>query len=319
MGYVQTLWHCTSMAFGWRYWHQPQGLGKLFRPGELHGYFNDLTAKAAWPGETCGQGNPICEVAGVKGYWPSTVLQKGLAHWDLWLESGRGSREHWKGFQAAAQWACDSQDAIGGWRHPVPLHPRAVSEYSCMSQGQGVSILARAYCETSADRYLAAARRAVKAILLPKSSGGTAVPDGDSLIFEEYPADTLNPVLNGWIFAVFGLYDFGLVAADEEASRALSRTVQTLCDWLPRFDCGFWSMYDNGETIASTFYHRLHIAQLDALRLAFPERERTFSLQRDRFSKQLSSGLNLRRALAIRIAQKLGRPDLTPSQSSLPR
>jgi hypothetical protein len=283
----------------------------------LHGYFNDLTAKAAWHGETDIQGNPISVVGGVKCYWPTTVLQKGLAHWDLWLESGRSAEEHLQGFQAAAQWACDSQDTIGGWRHPVALHPLAQSKYSCISQGQGASILARAFRQTGQTRYLDAARGALQAMLLPKSSGGTAVYSGDSLILEEYPARTLNPVLNGWIFAIFGLYDFGLVAADEEASRALSRTTQTLCDWLPRFDCGFWSMYDDGETIASQFYHRLHIAQLDALCLTFRDRNPAFTLQRERFSNQLSSDLNKSRAFAIRIVQKLGRPALTPMQSSL--
>lgn len=40
----------AKVLAGRSYYHQPQRLGKAFRPREVAGYFNDLTAKTRWPG-----------------------------------------------------------------------------------------------------------------------------------------------------------------------------------------------------------------------------------------------------------------------------
>ena len=198
--YYVMLKHWAAMAAGRSYWHREQGIGRAFRPGELYGYFNDVTAKADWPGEVDGNGLPLCNAGGRKVHWPTTVLQKGLAHWDLWLESGCTAEDHWNNFRNVAQWALETQDARGGWAHPARLHPHALSDYSCMSQGQGISILARAWRETGQAKYLEAATRAAHAMLVPVSSGGTSVYLGEHIVLEEFPSPELRPVLNGWIF-----------------------------------------------------------------------------------------------------------------------
>lgn len=40
------------------YYHQPQGVGKAFYPGEIKGYFNDLKGKTSWKGEVDSEGIP---------------------------------------------------------------------------------------------------------------------------------------------------------------------------------------------------------------------------------------------------------------------
>jgi hypothetical protein len=310
MIYYDMLKYWAAMVGGHSYWHQAQGIGRQFRPRELHGYFNDLTAKAAWPGESDRQGIPLSTLEGKKTYWPTTVLQKGLAHWDLWLQGGCNSDEHLQNFREAARWAIESQDSIGGWRHPIPLHPRALSTYSCMSQGQGVSLLVRASRETGNEEYLVAARRAIQAMLMPTVAGGTAVYEGDKLTLEERPAAVCNTVLNGWIFAIFGLYDYQLVKQDPEVSESLMGAVRGLIASLPQFDCGFWSLYDLSGAIASPFYQRLHIAQLDAMSLAFSDDRGHLSPWRDRFSRQLASRLNVFHSVAIKATQRLLRPPI---------
>jgi hypothetical protein len=305
--YGQMLKHWTAMATGRSYWHQEQGVGRQFHPGQLRGYFNDLTAKAEWPGETDASGVPLCKCAGAYVHWPVTVAQKGLAHWDLWLESGRTAQAHWIAFHEIAQWLLRAQDDRGGWVHPVPFHPRALSRFSCMSQGEGVSILVRAFSQTGEEQYLQAARRALEVMLEPVENGGTAVYLTNQVVLEEYPSPDRAPVLNGWIFAIFGLYDYELATSDEEMSQALRITTRTLADWLPRFDCRFWSRYDSAGMIASPFYHRLHIAQLDVLAQVFPEHIE-FSQWRNHFSEQLRSTFKTGYAVSRKIVQKLTHP-----------
>lgn len=78
--------------------------------------------------------------------------------------------------------------------------------------------------------------------------------------------------------------------------------------YLPSYNAGYWSFYDLVGTVASTFYHRLHIAQLHALELAFPEHAETFRSVRQDFSRQLKSILCRARAVGVKIYQKLTQP-----------
>ena len=305
--YCHMLKHWAGMLSGHSYWHQDQAIGRQFRSGELHGYFNDLTAKAVWSGETDTSGVPLCRCSGRTVYWPVTIAQKGLAHWDLWLESGHTAQEHRKAFFDAAGWLAKSQDARGGWTYPVLVDSTSLSSYSCMSQGEGASVLVRAFKETGIEDYVRAAKRALEIMLAPIDSGGTAVQLGDQLILDEYPSSRCTPVMNGWIFAIFGLYDYGLAVPDQTISVALAKTVLTLAEWLPKFDAGYWSRYDTAGAIASPFYHRLHIAQLDALSRAFPEQVE-FAAWRNRFESQLRSTLKASRAVGCKLIQKLMHP-----------
>ncbi len=62
------------------------------------------------------------------------------------------------------------------------------------------------------------------------------------------------------------MFDFWLARADVSAKDLFDRGVTTLSHNLPRFDTGYWSLYEQSGTrlkmLASPFYHRLHIVQL---------------------------------------------------------
>jgi hypothetical protein len=70
----------------------------------------------------------------------------------------------------------------------------------------------------------------------------------------------------------------------------------------------FWSSYDTSGTFASPFYHRLHIAHLEALKLSYPEHAGRFRELRETFQGQLASRPNLLRAEALKGHQKLQDP-----------
>lgn len=76
-------------------------------------------------------------------------------------------------------------------------------------------------------------------------------------------------ILNGFIRATWGVYDYWLATGEEAARQLFGATISTLRRNLEKYDAGFWSLYDLAGTrlkmLASPFYHRLHVAQLGVL------------------------------------------------------
>ena len=59
--------------------------------------------------------------------------------------------------------------------------------------------------------------------------------------------------------------DYVIATNDDYVNEKLSKTLLTLAERVSEMDNGFWSMYRHDKTIASPFYHHLHIAQLQIL------------------------------------------------------
>ena len=141
-----------------------------------------------------------------------------------------------------------------------------------MTQGQGISVLVRAYQIESIDDYLSAAQRAMLLMLSPISEGGTASLISDRLVLEEVPSDPVNTILNGWIYGIIGLYDFQLAQPGDSVVRdALLISIRTLEIYIEKYDSGFWSFYNTQGDLASPYYHQVHITQLQALSKLFPD------------------------------------------------
>lgn len=307
--YASLLYHWVRLLLGRSYFHVPQGVGRVFAPGQLLGYFNDLSGKTRWNGPVDEEGLPLNEgPRGRRIYFPTTLFQKGLGHWDLWLLSGRRYEREYVAFTTVARWAVRNQDDSGGWPVWPLLGVERPSAYSAMTQGEGVSLLLRAYWASHEEVFMVAAARAISLLLRDVREGGTCHVAPEGLVLEEAPEDPLNTVLNGWVFALYGLYDYLLWQADRGVGKALDSTLGALAAYLPRYDAGFWSYYDLSGNLASPFYHRLHIAQLRCLESTFPQQQDDFRKARVAFEWQLSSPVNRMRALAVKVYQKLRRP-----------
>lgn len=305
--YRTLLRHWWDMAAGQSYWHMPQAEGTQFVPGTIAGYFNDLRGKAAWSGPVDPNGIPLVQINGTLQYFPTTSFQKGLGHWDLWLQSNRSDTEQFNAFEQMALWALRTRDERGGWRVPS-WTGSSTCLYSAMSQGEGVSLLCRAYSVTNREEYLFAAQDGAQLMLAPVAGGGTARHEKDGIILEETPLRHPQTILNGWIFALYGLYDLSQVSKEGPWRSALSETLAALNTMLPVFDAGFWSLYDSAGNLASPFYHRLHIAQLRVLQKTFPRHSECFGQSADRFEMQLARRTARIRAIAIKGYQKLRQP-----------
>lgn len=175
-----------------------------------------------------------------------------------------------------------------------------------MTQGECISAFVRAWKLTGDPEFAEGARRSLDLMTRPIESGGTAIYDGGSLFLEEAPSHPRSSILNGWIFALFGMYDFWLAFKDENARELCGRSFTTLKLHLNDYDTGYWSYYDVQGHLSSPFYHELHIHQLNAL--AILDSDAIITSYRDRWMKYQRVWVNQVRALGVKALQKLREP-----------
>jgi len=247
--------------------HVKQGMGKVYSKEALRGYYIDYTGKFIGKGQSHifdDKGVPVNQLAdGSIIYFPTTIAQYGLAAYDVWLITGR--EDAYNAFTRCAQWLFADQDELGGWQLFRKLKLNVGCPYSAMTQGQGASLLYRFGVALGEDKYVQAAESAITLMLSPVENGGTAVACGGRLVLEEVPTKIGSQVLNGWIFAIFGLYDAVIVSRRQEWYVRLNETLNTLEDELVLYDSGYWSFYDRNGHLASPMYHDLHVSLLKVL------------------------------------------------------
>ena len=279
--------------------HVKQNMGSVFVPGELNGYYNNLTEKVTKEPKLL-ESEELPTLKTEKGkiiYFPVSIFQYGLGAYDLYLMTNE--KKYLDKFEQCANWAIKNQQSNGAWSNFFYIYPE--HPYGAMCQGEGASLLSRAYKHYANSVFSVGATKAIDFMLRSTEDGGTAQYKNDELILLEYTH--LSAVMNGWIFALFGLYDLTLVNDDEKYKKALSKTLSTLQKYLPKFDNGYWSLYDLDIKIASPFYHNLHIAQLEALYVATGHE--IFYYYQQRFNMYASNRWNRNRAFFLKALQKV--------------
>jgi len=139
---------------------------------------------------------------------------------------------------------------------------------SAMAQGEGISLLLRAYLLKAKSDYIDIARKAIRTFHYPVSDGGVVDYLEDvHIVFEEYPVQPPVHVLNGHIFALLGLYDYACFFDDQEIMDLVHNGLDTIEKKWQMWDVGFWTLYDLHTTrrLASRMYHELHIRQMRLL------------------------------------------------------
>ena len=293
--------------------HVNQDIGRQFSSDSLKGYYNNLTEKVTRQPELIDtESLPTFSTAdGRQVLFPVAIFQYGLGAYDLYLASGKKDKRYLRKFMECAGWAVDNQEQQGAWNNFFFLHPQ--DPYGAMAQGEGASLLLRAYVETKEQHFLASARQAVDFMLKPLREGGTS--DGDVLLeYTHLPA-----VMNGWIFAWWGLYDYVTVVSDKTLNldsgiwnpngyykERLEKSCKALEEKLPEFSSGYWSMYDLAGHIASPFYHHLHIAQMQAMYQL--TRHDIFAQYAERWQRNEDRRADYARAFIKKTWQKLREP-----------
>lgn len=259
------------------FWHEVPALNeKAFLNGHEQFYMT-FHEKARYQGPFDGKEVPLLDYRGVLGrqHNPIAIAQYGLGCFNLHADSAGAE---WKSrFLRVADWMVDNlrpnRNGLSVWFHHFDWEYFRVLKapwYSGLAQGQGLAVLVRAFKETGNEKYKKAAVLAFEPLVQPIASGGTLFVDQDrDWWIEEYITDPPTHILNGFIWALWGVHDYGNAFNDPRADELWERSLVTLQKNLGRFDVGHWSRYDLAPTtlpnVASPFYHSLHLVQLEVM------------------------------------------------------
>ncbi len=276
-------------------------VGPMVDPRAVRGYPIDLRVKAQstrWPPD-----------GGTTNY--VNVAQYGLGCYERWLaEEG----EVWlHGALDTGRYLLARQEQDGSWLHHEAFEhtlPLAAPWRCAMAQGEGASLLVRLYLETGESSFAEAALMALLPLSRRSDGGGVCARLNGAPWPEEFPTDPPSFVLNGAIFAWWGLRDVGVGLNDVPAMKAFDQGVDVLATNLHRFDTGWWSLYclypHPVRPIASSFYHALHIAQLKAMHTLAPRPQ--FEITRERWSRYFDSAPLRWRAFGGKVLHRLAVP-----------
>lgn len=259
------------------FWHEKPEVNENFESGKLGEYYMTFFSKADYPGSYDDKGIPLLDYRGVVGlqYNPIAIAQYGLGNYNLYSrtrDKGRKAK-----FLNAADWLVENLEETEHktkvWHHHFDWEYRDMLKapwYSALAQGQGISLLVRAHKEVGEDKYIRTAKEALDTFNKRIDEGGvTYIDERNNLWFEEYIVDPPTHILNGFIWSLWGIYDYHIYTGDAHARYLFNEGIETLSNNLHTYDAGFWSLYEHSGTrmkmLASPFYHDLHIVQLQIL------------------------------------------------------
>ncbi len=187
-------------------------------------------------------GNPI-------RYHPTIIAQHALVHWNHYLATHE--EYHREAFLKQAYWLVVHEigigDDAGGWPISLP-YPDVYTKdswLSALTQGNGISVLVRAYQITHEKAFLEVVCRAVRTFLRDILDGGVSTPIGkEGIFFEEVAVYPAAHTLSGFIFALLGLYDYVALTGDAQIETLIQRSLTTMHNLLDEFDVSFWTRSD---------------------------------------------------------------------------
>lgn len=297
------------------FWHDTPAINPQATHAQFGPYYMSFREKADYAGHHDANGIPMLDYRGAISlqYNPIAIAQWGLANNNIFCETKNESRRE-KTIKAANWLTANLEKNSHGlwvWNHHFNWDYRDTLKapwYSGLAQGQGISLLLRAYAETRDEKYQQAADRAFVSLTKLIADGGVLFEDEEkNLWIEEYLVDPPTHILNGFLWALWGVFDYWLTHADTQARTIFDRGVQTLLTNLARYDTGYWSLYEQSGTrlkmLASPFYHRLHIVQLRVM--ATLTGDTRFTQYADRWQDYTKKRANRARALIEKSVFKL--------------
>ncbi len=185
-------------------------------------------------------------------------LEKAILHGDKLLEM---AEEH----NGGLYFPYNNNFDLHGFGEDVMKGPW----FSAMTQGQNLSTFTRLYDYTGEEKYLEAAHETFQSLKNVKRENDVWVSliDEDGYLWmEEFPREEPTHALNGFLFAIFGVYDYYLMEEDEEVKRYLEGAITTVKHYLPEYRVeGEISYYCRDHHVQSDRYHMIHIGQLNNL------------------------------------------------------
>jgi len=266
------------------FWHTPLSVNQLSVEdiNNVYRYPMNFTAKTGFRNHCDDDGVILLNYHGDLGlqYNPNAVAQQALGYYDKYLDEP--NEEDKEAFFTQANYFLKHgrivQDDILLWEYNFPFEMRNhlfAPWRSALAQGQALSVLTRAHQLTTDERWAEAAHRGYRAFhfLACDHEGGVLDNQDGFTWLEEYIVNPPNHVLNGFIWALWGVRDYAVYFDDEHAHNLWGECLKTLEANLENYDLGWWTTYDwpQGCDIdlpvmpSSFYYQRLHIVQMEAM------------------------------------------------------
>ena len=297
------------------FWHGTPEINEIPDLDNPKPYYMKFHYKAYYDGPFDEQGIPMLDYHGNIGlqYNPIAIAQYGLGNYNLFLTSDSTTRLN--KFYAVADWLIESlepnQKNIFVWHHNFDFEYRDTLEspwFSGLAQGLGLSVLSRAYLESKNDKYLEGHQKAWVSMTKTIKDGGVIDIDNEGNYWiEEYIVNPPTHIINGFIWAIWGVYDTWKFLDNMQAKNLFKKCCRTLEVNIDKYDQGYWSLYDQAglplDNMASFFYHQLHIVQLEIL--SNLSDNRIFQKYANRWQSYNTSKFNKNRALIKKILFKM--------------
>ncbi|MGH7858822.1 MAG: D-glucuronyl C5-epimerase family protein, partial [Candidatus Binatia bacterium] len=273
-------------------------------------YYMTFRDKADYAGPFDEAGVPLLEYRGNIGrqHNPIAIAQYALAWMNRQIEGGGEACE--RRWRPSLEWLTrnleENASGVPVWLHRFDWPYRQTLKapwYSGLAQGQGVSALLRGWRLGADRRYRDAAERAFLSLQRQIGEGGVLFTDeaGDPWI-EEYIVEPPSHILNGFLWALWGVWDMARIGGSEAAAALFRECTRTVARNVGRYDTGYWSLYELSALrlpmLASPFYHSLHIVQLEATTRMAPGLG--FDTTAGRWRDYARSRVNRSRALALK-------------------
>jgi hypothetical protein len=153
------------------------------------------------------------------------------------------------------------------YHYPAVEHGCKPPWRSALTQGLALSLLLRAYHLSRNEELSRLAKRVAISMKTPISEGGFLDTDENGDYWYQEYMGNCGYVLNGFIFAMWGLYDYYLYSNDEKCKTIFDRCVDTLRKNLKQYDWRIglakWTIYDLKDKNPVTLgYQKLHVSLL---------------------------------------------------------
>ena len=237
--------------------YEPTPVGRHLEVGTVRGYPLDFRSKTTSP--TAAAPNTLV---------PAGLAQLALGWWERLLDGDEAADDAFRITCADLENTSVQEGQARIWPYRVPIAKYRLEPpwISGLAQAQAASVFVRAFLRYGEERHAALAEAAIGPLL--DTTGPTVLtrtPHGP--VPEECPTDPPSLILNGWIYAAWGLNDVATALESRRARTMYEEVVGTLLSTVPSYDAGWWSRYSLYPhrllDLAKTFYHRLHVDQLE--------------------------------------------------------
>jgi hypothetical protein len=256
-------------------------------------------------------GVPMAAGSGERRYYPVSIAQYGFMLHADWLETGAaGTMETLEHCLAVLEElkAEDERHCVWWHRFDEPKYGIEPPWASAMAQGEAISLYLRLGQALARPSLLDSAYKAYRFMQVPVEDGGVRRRDYQgNLWLEEYPSKEPSFVLNGFIYALFGLYDLYRVGRDTEVKQDIDECIDTLVARLSDFDSGYWSTYDlqKHELVRYYYQKNVHVPQMAVLEALTGNP--LFGHYRERWQRQITPLNYLRVQAMYRVRPRIAR------------